>query len=111
MLLRLKNTFNNVIRACYDYVIQLASKENAMMFLFLIAFVESSFFPIPPDIMIIPMVLAMPNKAWKIAGLATVASVLGGFFGYGIGVYFFDLIAKPILSFYGYMQQFDSFKE
>jgi len=82
-----------------------------MWFLALVAFAESSFFPIPPDIMLIPMILALPDKAWKIAGLATVSSVVGGFFGYGIGVFFFDLIAKPILTFYGYMQQFEVFKD
>ena len=60
--------------------------------------------------MLIPMVLATPKKAWKIAGVATVASVLGGYFGYIIGVYFFDLIARPLLSFYGYLQQFETFQ-
>ena len=102
--------FHDFAKACYDYFIDLAARPNAMYFLFLVAFAESSFFPIPPDIMIIPMVLALPSKAYKIAFVATFASVLGGFFGYGIGVFFFDLIAKPILNFYGYMQQFDSFK-
>ncbi len=104
-------SFHNFAKACYDYFIDLAGRPNAMYFLFLVAFAESSFFPIPPDIMLIPMVLAMPSKAYKIALVATVASVLGGFFGYGIGSFFFDLIAKPILTFYGYMQQFDVFKD
>ena len=92
-------------------MLDISASPNAMWFLALVAFAESSFFPIPPDIMLIPMILALPNKAWRIAGLATVASVVGGFLGYGIGVFFFDLIAKPILTFYGYMQQFDVFKE
>ena len=103
--------FHNFAKACYDYFIDLAARPNAMYFLFLVAFTESSFFPIPPDVMLIPMVLALPQKAYRIALLATVASVLGGFFGYGIGVFFFDLIAKPILNFYGYMHQFDVFKD
>lgn len=104
-------TFHNFAKACYDYFIDLAARPNAMYFLFIVAFAESSFFPIPPDVMLIPMVLAMPAKAYKIAFVATIASVLGGFFGYGIGVFFFDLIARPILNFYGYMQQFDVFKD
>lgn len=79
--------------------------------MFAVAFIESSFFPIPPDVMLIPMVLAAPAKAWRIAGIATIASVLGGAFGYAIGVFFFDLIARPILTFYGYMHQFDVFKD
>ena len=91
-------------------MIDLASRETALYWLFVVAFIESSFFPIPPDIMLIPMVLATPKKAWKIAGVTTIASVLGGYFGYVIGVYFFDLIAKPLLSFYGYLQQFETFK-
>ena len=103
--------FHNTAKAVYDYMIDLASRPNALWFLAVVAFAESSFFPIPPDIMLIPMVLAMPSKAWKIAGAATVASVLGGYFGYAIGVFFFDKLARPLLEFYGYMQQFDSFKE
>jgi len=88
----------------------MSASPHAIWFLILVAFAESSFFPIPPDIMLIPMILATPQKAYRIAGLATIASVLGGYFGYSIGVFFFDLIAKPILSFYGYIQQFDTFK-
>lgn len=60
--------------------------------------------------MIIPMVLATPKEAYKIAGVATVASVLGGYFGYFIGVYGFELIARPLLEFYGYMKQFGEFE-
>lgn len=104
------NFFHNCVHACYDYMIRLAENKNAMYYLFAVAFIESSFFPIPPDIMLIPMVLAMPDKAWRIAGIATIASVIGGYFGYGIGVFFFNLIAEPILNFYGYMPQFNSFK-
>lgn len=100
----------NLIKRVYDYMLHLASNKHAMLFLFIVAFAESSFFPIPPDIMLIPMVLATPAKAYRIAGLATLASVIGGYFGYMIGVYGYDLIAKPILSFYGYMAQFDVFK-
>ena len=105
------NFFQKMVRVIYDWMLDMSASPHAMWFLALVAFAESSFFPIPPDIMLIPMILALPNKAWRIAGLATVASVIGGFFGYGIGVFFFDLIAKPILRFYGYMQQFDIFKE
>ena len=103
--------YHSAVKLCYDAMLNLASRKNAMAFLFIVAFVESSFFPIPPDIMLIPMVLAAPTRAWRIAAIATIASVLGGFFGYAIGVYFFDLIAEPILGFYGYMSKFDSFKD
>lgn len=112
MLLRkFSDCFHALVKATYDYMLNLASRRNAMYFLFAVAFIESSFFPIPPDVMLIPMVLAAPTKAWRIAGIATIASVLGGAFGYAIGVFFFDLIALPILTFYGYMHQFDVFKD
>lgn len=112
MLLRkFSDCFHALVKATYDYMLNLASRRNAMYFLFAVAFIESSFFPIPPDVMLIPMVLAAPAKAWRIAGIATIASVFGGAFGYAIGVFFFDLIARPILTFYGYMHQFDVFKD
>ena len=112
MLLRkFSDCFQALVKATYDYMLNLASRRNAMYFLFAVAFIESSFFPIPPDVMLIPMVLAAPAKAWRIAGIAMAASVLGGAFGYAIGVFFFDLIARPILTFYGYMHQFDVFKD
>ena len=102
--------FRNAVQKTYDTMLNLSSKDNALLFLFIIAFVESSFFPIPPDIMLIPMILATPNKAWRIAATATAASVLGGYFGYGIGVFAFDLIAKPILEFYNAIEQFHEFE-
>ena len=84
--------------------------KNAVYYLFAVAFIESSFFPIPPDIMLIPMVLANKNDAWKIAGIATIGSVLGGFFGYAIGMFCFDAIAKPIIDFYNLMHQFEELR-
>lgn len=102
--------FKDLTRRIYDHTLNLASRKNALTWLFVISFIESSFFPIPPDIMIIPMVLATPKEAYKIAGVATVASVLGGYFGYFIGIYGFELIARPLLEFYGYMKQFGEFE-
>ncbi|MBQ4399762.1 MAG: DedA family protein, partial [Alphaproteobacteria bacterium] len=64
----------------------------------------------PPDIMLIPMILATPKKAWKIAGVCTIASVIGAYLGYIIGFYFFELIAEPLLEFYGYLKKFNEFK-
>jgi len=98
------------IRKIYDKMLELSEGKGAMMALFAVAFAESSFFPIPPDIMLIPMILATPSKAWRIAGFATLASVLGGYFGYAIGVFFFELIAEPLLSFYGYLEKFQTFE-
>jgi membrane protein YqaA with SNARE-associated domain len=66
-----------------------------------VSFAESSFFPIPPDVMLVPMVLAKREKAWWYAGLATISSVLGGLAGYAIGFFLLELIGKPLLAFYG----------
>lgn len=105
------NAIQKLIHKTYDTMLSLSAKDHAMLFLFLVAFAESSFFPIPPDVMIIPMVLATPQKAWKIAGLATFASVIGGYFGYIIGSYFFDLIAKPLLEMYNALDKFTEFED
>lgn len=93
----------------YQWMVDMASSRNAMWALALVAFVESSFFPIPPDIMLIPMIVATPKKAWKIALVATAASVIGGYFGYLIGYFGYDLIARPLLEFYGYLEKFEQF--
>ena len=102
--------FNKLIQKTYDIMLDLSAKPNALLFLFIVAFAESSFFPIPPDIMLIPMILATPNKAWRIASVATAASVLGGCLGYAIGIFAFDLIALPILKFYNALEQFHTFE-
>lgn len=99
------------MKRLYQWMIDAATKKNALWILGIVSFIESSFFPIPPDIMLIPMVVSQPKKAWKIAGIATFASVIGGYFGYAIGYYGYDVIAKPLLSFYGYLEQFENFKQ
>ena len=95
----------------YQWMIDAASGKNAMWALAVVAFIESSFFPIPPDIMLIPMIIATPKRAWKIALVATIASVIGGYFGYLIGFLGYDLIAKPLLNFYGYLEKFEKFRQ
>ena len=101
----------NFLRSIYDKMLGWSASKNAMYYLFAVAFIESSFFPIPPDIMLIPMVLANKKDAWRIAGIATIGSVLGGFFGYAIGMFFFDMIAGPIIEFYHLMPQFEEIKD
>ncbi len=104
-------SFNQFVRKIYDSVFHLSKENGAIYWLFAIAFIESSFFPIPPDVMLIPMILAAPKKAWSIAGVATAGSVIGAYLGYAIGFYFFQLIAEPLLNFYGYLEKFNSFKD
>ena len=95
----------------YQWMVDSAAKKNALWILAAISFIESSFFPIPPDIMLIPMVIAARNKAWRIAFVATIASVIGGYLGYAIGFWGYDLIARPLLEFYGYVDKFEIFKD
>jgi membrane protein YqaA with SNARE-associated domain len=98
-----------MIRRLYDWTMRAAAHKNAVPSLFTVSFIESSFFPIPPDVMLIPMVLAERAKAWFFALVATVGSVLGGVFGYLIGFFLFDAIGKPMLEFYGYADKFEKF--
>ena len=100
-----------MLRSLYDWTMGLAAHKHALAALALIAFIESSVFPIPPDILIIPMVLAARDQAWRIALIATVASVLGGLLGYAIGAGLYETIGRPVLDFYGYGEKFLSFQE
>ena len=90
-----------MIRPLYDWTLRLADRPNALVALGIVSFIESSFFPIPPDILMIPMIIARPSRAWLIATVALVTSVLGGLFGYFIGAVLFDTVGQPILDFYG----------
>jgi len=91
-------------------LLQLARGKNALRVLFGVSFIESSIFPIPPDVMLIPMVLAKPERAWSIAAVCTLGSVLGGIFGYAIGWFAFDSIGQPVLEMYGKVQSYEVFK-
>jgi len=100
-----------VLRRLYDWVIRLSEHPKALQALAAVSFVESSFFPIPPDIMLIPMVLAQRARAWLIAGVCTVASVTGGFLGYAIGFYFFETFGNWLLDLYGLQGGFVQFQQ
>lgn len=100
-----------MLRQLYDFTMSLAAKPRAKWFLGGISFIESSVFPIPPDVLLIPMVLANRAQAWRIAFICSIFSVLGGLFGYLIGAVFFDWIGAPIIEFYGYADKFDRFKD
>jgi membrane protein YqaA with SNARE-associated domain len=88
-------------------MIEIAAGPHAIWALVAVSFAESSFFPIPPDILLIPMMLARPRAAWRLAAICTAASVAGGLLGYAIGYYGFDLVGRPILEFYGLMSSYD----
>jgi len=89
-----------MLRALYHQVLQLSASARAPVWLACVSFAESSFFPIPPDALLIPMILARPRRAWVLAAICTVASVAGGCLGYLIGAELLDRVALPILRFY-----------
>ncbi len=100
-----------MLRRLYDWTLSLAAHRHAIRWLAAVAFVESSVFPIPPDAMIVPMVLATRRRAWRIAAVATLASVLGGLAGYAIGALFYETVGARILAFYDYGESFARFRE
>lgn len=91
----------HLIRSLYDWTLSLAAHRHAIWWLTAVAFIESSIFPIPPDALLIPMILAAPHKAFRYALVCTIASVLGGLAGYGIGFYLFEAIGQPLVALYG----------
>jgi membrane protein YqaA with SNARE-associated domain len=99
-----------MLRSTYDWVMGLAARRDAIWVLAAIAFIESSVFPIPPDVLLIPMVLAARDRAWRYAAVCTIASVLGGMLGYAIGFYLFEAAGQPLLELYGYAAKFDEFR-
>lgn len=97
-----------MIKRLYDWMMGLAGDSRAPTALFWVSFAESSFFPIPPDVMLVPMILKDRAKAWRYAALATVASVIGGAFGYAIGYFLLESIGMPVINFYGLGAKFES---
>jgi membrane protein YqaA with SNARE-associated domain len=99
-----------MLRRLYDRVLDLAAKPWAPTALAVISFVESSVFPIPPDVMLIPMCLAKPNRAFWYAGICTIASVLGGLLGYAIGALLYDTLGLFLIRLYGYGDKLETFR-
>ena len=98
-----------MLKPLYDWTMRLAEHPRALWVLAIISFVESSVFPIPPDVLMIPLILAAPHRAWLIALVATVSSVLGGLLGYGIGFFAFEQIGQPILEALGKLDRIEEF--
>ena len=100
-----------MFRTLKDLMLKWAGSRHADKALALVSFAESSVFPIPTEVMFVPMCLARPDRAYQFAAIATVTSVLGGFLGWTIGYYAFDLIAAPLLDLYGKRAAFDALKD
>lgn len=98
-----------MIRSLYDWTLRMADHRHALWVLACVSFIESSVFPIPPDVLMIPMILARPSRAWLIAGIALVSSVLGGMLGYTIGAFAYQEIGQPILAALGKGEAMEAF--
>jgi membrane protein YqaA with SNARE-associated domain len=99
-----------MLERLYARTLTLAASRHAMAALILVAFAEASFFPLPPDLLLIPMILARPRRAFLIAAICTLASVAGGFLGYAIGYSLFATVGRPVLEFYHAMGRYDALK-
>ena len=100
-----------MIKRIYDWCIAAADKPYALWILAAVSFAESSFFPVPPDVMLVPMSLAQPKRAWLFAGVCTVASVLGGILGYAIGALLYDSVGHWLIDFYHLGNGVEAFRE
>src|SRR5579871_1463469 len=100
-----------MLRSLYDWCIAAAGKPYAVWILGAVAFAESSFFPVPPDIMLIPMALARPDRAWFYATVCTLASVVGGMLGYFIGAELYGSVGAWLIQLYGYGDKVETFRE
>jgi len=100
----------SLLRRLYDWCVAAAGKPHAIGILTAVAFAESSFFPIPPDVMLVPMSLARPDRAFRIAAWCTVASVAGGMLGYAIGALLYDSVGAWLIHLYGYGDKVEAFR-
>ena len=99
-----------MLRSLYDWTMSLAARKSAEWWLAIIAFVESSVFLVPADVLFLPMALSRPERAYRYALVATAASVLGGIAGWLLGYFAYEAIAKPILDFYGKLDEFEALR-
>jgi membrane protein YqaA with SNARE-associated domain len=99
-----------MLQRLYARILQIAAGPNALAALLVVSFAESSFFPLPPDILLIPMILARPRQAFRLATLCTLASVAGGLLGYAIGYFLFDAVGRPILEYQHAMGSYEALK-
>jgi len=100
-----------MLRRLYDWCLAAAGKPHALWLMAAVSFAESSFFPVPPDVMMVPMALARPDRAWRYAAVCTVASVVGGLLGYAIGAFLYDTIGHWLMQLYGHGEKIETFRE
>jgi membrane protein YqaA with SNARE-associated domain len=99
-----------MLRRLYDWTLSLAARKSAQTWLAVIAFIESSVFLVPADVLFLPMALARPERAFRYAAIATLASVAGGVAGYYLGYFAYEAAARPVLAFYGKLAAFEELR-
>ena len=99
-----------MLRRLYDWTLELAGRRHALWALAAVSFIESSVFPIPPDVVLVAIILARPERAWSAALVCTLASAAGGLAGYAIGFLLYDTVGRSVLEFYGYLDSFTEFQ-
>lgn len=97
-----------MFRYLYEKVLNWSHHRHAPYYLAGVSFAESSFFPIPPDVMLIPMVMSKPHKAWDFAAITTISSILGGILGYLMGYFAFEWLGQPLIQAFGYEEQYQT---
>ncbi len=100
-----------MFRKVYALMMRLAAHDHAIWWLAVMSFAESSFFPIPPDVMVVPMVLARRERAWTIGAVAAGASIIGGMFGYCIGYFLWDSVGRPVAEFYNITAEIETYRQ
>ena len=99
-----------MLKSLYDWTIRLAERPSAEIWLFVIAFIESSIFLVPAEVLFLPMAIARPQKVWRYGAIASLGSILGGVAGWLLGYFAFATIAAPVLEFYGKLDEFEAMK-
>lgn len=100
-----------MLKPLYDRVLRLTARKDAAWWMAGISFAESSFFPLPPDIMLVPMCLAEPKKLWRYTNICALASLIGGLLGYALGFYLFESVGRYIIDFYNAQESFQRFQD
>ena len=100
-----------MLKPLYNQILKLSARKDAVWWMSAVSFAESSFFPLPPDIMLVPMCLAEPKKLWRYTNICALASLIGGLFGYAVGFYLFESVGRLIIDVYNAQESFQRFQD
>lgn len=100
-----------MLKPLYNRILKLSARKDAVWWMSAVSFAESSFFPLPPDVMLVPMCLAEPKKLWRYTNICALASLIGGLFGYAVGFYLFESVGRLIIDLYNAQESFQRFQD